>query len=229
MLNRDSILKEAKIIAAALSIGLALAVCVAAYTYVYSDTTQRNIADNVIRFHVLAHGNEPAEQALKEYVRLQIFSEFKDTPVGHNIEEVRMLLSNQLPAMESLAQSLVHEAGFDHPVSAAISTAFFPTQAYGDMIFPPGKYEAVQIVIGDGAGNNWWCLMFPPLCYVEMTSTEAGRRQLSETVSADGFRLLTHREESRDIQVRFRIVEWWQNRRQPTAPTYPVRQTALYE
>jgi stage II sporulation protein R len=86
------------------------------------------------------------------------------------------------------------------------------------MSFPPGKYEAVQIVIGEGAGQNWWCLMFPPLCYVDMTAADESREYLAANVSEEGFRLLTHYEEPSAFAVRFKIVEWWQNRNKPIEP-----------
>jgi len=105
--------------------------------------------------------------------------------------------------------------GLDYPVETRLDRAFFPTQFYGELAFPPGIYEALQITIGHGSGQNWWCLMFPPLCFVDMTSTENGRQQLADTVSEGSYQLLTHQDEnaSTTTEVRFRIVEWWQNRR----------------
>ena len=211
------IIKETKIIAASLFVGILFAASIAAYTYVYSATTQQNIAENVIRFHVLANGNSPADQNLKEKVRLAILAEFEETlSSAANIEKTRAYLTENLPEMQSIAQSVIASEGYDYSVSANLSTVFFPTQRYGKMSFPPGNYEAVQLIIGEGRGNNWWCLMFPPLCYVDMTATEAGRQQLASTVTEEGFRLLMHQEEeSRALNVRFKIVEWWQNRNEP--------------
>jgi len=221
MLNR--LKTETKILAASLVVGGTLALIVAAYTYVYANNVQRDIADNVIRFHVMAHSNDDIDQALKEHVRTEILAEFASTLFYgevHDVDAVRAIVADNLPAIQEHAQKTVRQAGFDHDVHAEISTIFFPTRLYGNMVFPPGNYEAVQIIIGDGVGSNWWCLMFPPLCYVDLTSTAAGRRQLAETVSEEGFRLLMHQEEtSPELVVRFRVVEWWQNRRNPaTAP-----------
>ena len=207
---------EAKIIALSLAIGLVFAVSVAAYTYVYSDTTQRDIAGNVIRFHVVAHSDSHADQAIKDIVRQEILAEFEELlAASHNIKETRQLLTAALPAIQAHAEAVVRQLGFDYPVTARIDKVFFPTQVYGDLAFPPGVYEALQITIGDGVGRNWWCLMLPPLCFVDMTSTDAGRRQLADTVSDESFRLLTHQDENAGptMEVRFRIVEWWQNRR----------------
>ena len=218
------ILREGKILAVSFAIGLLFAVGVA--TYVYSQTTQRDIADNVIRFHVRANSNSLADQQLKEHVRTAVLTEFESL-LSSNIciNETRAVLTKQLSNIESFAANVVSAAGFDHQVTAEISRMFFPTQFYGSMAFPPGEYEAIKILIGEATGSNWWCLMFPPLCYVDMTATDSGRHQLADTVSDEGFRLLTHQEEqSTSLRVRFRIVEWWQNRNNPQPP--PARNIA---
>jgi len=208
--------KEIKILALSLTIGLALAISIAAYTYVYSATNQANIADNVIRFHVVASSDSSTDQAVKDMVRDTVLAEFEGLlHKTDDIEKTRQLLKDELFTIQAHAEAAVRKHGFDYPVEARLETAFFPTQAYGDLAFPPGMYEALQIVIGDGVGRNWWCLMFPPLCFVDMTSTDLGWQQLADTVSDEAFRLLTHQDEdaTTSTQVRFRIVEWWQNRR----------------
>ena len=223
-MKKPRIFKEAKILAISLTIGLALAVSAAAYTYVYSAATQRDIAENVIRFHVLAHSDSHADQVIKDIVRNEVLAEF-EALLSHtdNIKESRKLLEAELPQITTHAKNVVHKLGFDYHVEARLERTFFPTQAYGDIVFPPGIYEALQITIGDGAGQNWWCLMFPPLCFVDMTSTEAGRRQLADNVSDESFRLLTHQSDDTGItmEVRFRTVEWWQNRRHSNQPNPP--------
>jgi len=223
MLNKINkrILREGKIIAISLATGIVLAVSVAAYTYVYSQTTQRDIADNVIRFHVRANSDSAIDLQLKEQVRLEVLAEFEEILSESTcIKATRTMLTKKLNDMQVHAEGIVRSAGFNYPVTAGISRMFFPTKFYGNMSFPPGEYEAVKIIIGEGAGSNWWCLMFPPLCYVDMTATESGRQQLANTVTEEGFRLLMHQEEQRPgLVVRFRVVEWWQNRGQPaTAP-----------
>jgi len=212
------VIREGKILAVSLVIGLLLALVVA--TYVYSGNAQRDIADNVIRFHVRANSDSNADLVLKEYVRTQVLAEFESLLSSNTcINETRAVLTAQLDDITTFAQNVVSTAGFDHQVTAQISQMFFPTQFYGSIAFPPGEYEAVKILIGEATGSNWWCLMFPPLCYVDMTATDSGRRQLADTVSDDSFRLLTHQEEeSTSLRVRFRVVEWWQNRGRPADP-----------
>jgi len=217
-------IREAKILAISLAIGLTLAISAAAYTYVYSATTQRDIAENVIRFHVLAHSNDYVDQVIKDIVRTEVLAEFEYLLLStDNIKESRQLLKAEMPSIQAHAESVVRKLGFDYKIEARLDKAFFPTQVYGDLSFPPGVYEALQITIGDGVGRNWWCLMFPPLCFVDMTSTETGRQQLADTVSDESFRLLTHQDQDANptMEVRFRIVEWWQTRRNTNPQTTP--------
>jgi len=208
--------KEIKILAVSLTIVLTLAISIAAYTYVYSATNQANIADNVIRFHVVANSDSSTDQEIKDIVRDAILTEFEELlHKTDNIEKSRQLLKAEMVSIQTHAEKAVQKLGFNYPVMVQLETTFFPTQVYGDLSFPPGMYEALRIVIGEGVGQNWWCLMFPPLCFVDMTSTSTGRQQLFDNVSEEAYRLLTHQDEDAvaGTQVRFRIVEWWQNRR----------------
>jgi stage II sporulation protein R len=211
---------ESKLLAVSFGVGLLFAVAVAAYTFVYSETTQRDISDNVIRFHVRANSDSEYDQIIKDYVSLKLLARFGSEVSGNtDIEETRRQLTEMLPQMQQHAEEILQNAGFDHVVTAEMNTAFFPTKVYGNIAFPPGNYEAVQITIGNGEGQNWWCLMFPPLCYVDMTATQNAQQQLSNTVSEEGFRLLMHTEDpTPELVVRFRVVEWWQNLRTPAAP-----------
>ena len=223
------VIAEGKLLGISLFVGLLLAFGIAAYSYVYSSTVQQNIADNVIRLHVLAHSDDETDQDLKELVRINILTEFETTLSGLScIEETRATLIEYLPAIHSHTENIVRNAGFDYTITTNMSRMFFPTRFYGNMAFPPGEYETVQIIIGDGEGSNWWCLMFPPLCYVDLTSTEEGRQQLSDTLTEEGFRLIMHQEEEcAGLVVRFRIVEWWKNRNQPTESSPPAQQIIL--
>ncbi|MCL1844545.1 MAG: stage II sporulation protein R [Defluviitaleaceae bacterium] len=206
-------IREGKILFASFIIGAIIAVGFAAYTYTYAMRLQQDIAENVLRFHVRANSDCETDQILKDFVRAEILYEFADVlAASDNLGETRANVLQVLPELQAHAQNIIHDAGLEHEVSAKISNAFFPTQVYGNIIFPPGRYEALQIIIGDGDGENWWCLMFPPLCYVDMTAPDESRVLLEGSVSNDSFRLLMHVEdESPELVVRFRIVEWWQN------------------
>lgn len=212
--------REAKYVLLSLALGLGAALLVGAYSFIYSDAAQRGIADNVLRFHVNAHSNDAHDQALKEDVRKVILEKLEATlAASTSLDVTRDYVRTRLPDIEHAAQSVIYQAGFDQQVTAYITSRFFPTTNYGNITFPPGQYETLTISIGDGRGRNWWCLMFPPLCYVEMTASPQTRELLEQNIPEAGFVLLTHRYEytAPSVQVRFRIVEWWQNRRAPEA------------
>ena len=212
--------KEAKVLAVAALAGLSLALLAGAYTFVYSDTAQRSIADNVLRFHVNAHSDTQVDQDVKYEVRNVVLAMLESTLADPtSLDITRASLASQLDYIEAAAIQVIRLAGLEHAVSAQITHQFFPTTMYGDLMFPPGVYETLSLSIGDGRGMNWWCLMFPPLCYVEMTGTAHTRDVLEEVVPGEGFALLTHREDDAGpgVAVRFRMVEWWQNRRAPAS------------
>ncbi|MCL2363868.1 MAG: stage II sporulation protein R [Defluviitaleaceae bacterium] len=212
--------KEAKVLAVSAVAGVALALLAGAWTFAYSDTAQRTIADNVLRFHVNAHSDAAHDQAIKYEVRNVVLEILGGMHTDEStLYTTRVYLVTQLADIEVAAMQVLRNAGLEHDVTAEITHRFFPTTMYGDLMFPPGMYETLSISIGDGRGMNWWCLMFPPLCYVDMTGTEHTRDVLEEVVPGQGFALLTHREDDAGtaVAVRFRVVEWWQNRRAPAA------------
>ena len=205
--------KEAKILSISLAAGLTLAAIIGAYTFVYAATTQREIASHVLRFHVLAHDNTPHEQALKNEIRDIVLAQLEE-PIrnGAGLDDARTHILSQLTEITHAGQAHALALGFDHPITAEITHRFFPTVIYGDIVFPPGRYETLLITIGEGTGQNWWCLMFPPLCYIDMTASQTTRNLLEETIPPAGFALLTHQEQNTSVTVRFRVIEWWQNR-----------------
>jgi len=223
-MEKAKFIRECKIIGVSLVVGLVFAGLVAAYTFVYSHATVQDISGNVIRLHVRANSNCEADQELKDLVRHNVLTEFEELIINSTcIDETRMTLTENLYNIRQFAEDVVRVAGYGYTVTASISRQFFPTTFYGGLTFPPGEYEALQIILGEGSGNNWWCLMFPPLCYVDMTSTEKTQAQLASSVSENSLRLLMHADEpTHSLVVRFRVVEWWQNRGQPNT-TEPVR------
>lgn len=131
---------------------------------------QEGIADEMIRFHVLANSDTEEDQALKLKVKSQIVKELTE-PLkdANNIEHARMIMKNEIPNIERVASDIIIAEGYEYDVNVELKDVYFPTKMYGDMTFPPGKYEALQVKIGEAKGKNWWCVMFPPLCFVEGT------------------------------------------------------------
>ena len=106
----------------------------------------------------------------------------------------------------------VYSYGFTYPIYISIGNFFFPTKQYGDISLPPGYYDAVRIEIGEAKGKNWWCVLFPPLCFIDVSSgivPESSKEILKENLSDDEFNLICN--SSENISFKFKIVELLQN------------------
>jgi len=131
--------------------------------------------NQVLRLHILAHDDSPQEQALKLAVRDGIWIYMGD--VGSraaSLEEAREIVAENLPYIEAAARKILEANGsIDHDVTARlVYDQSFPAMSYAGIIFPKGRYESLQITIGAGAGSNWWCVMFPAMCLMEVTQAE---------------------------------------------------------
>lgn len=122
----------------------------------------------LIRLHILANSDSKEDQALKYQVRDEIVKlmqeEFKGT---QSLEESRARLLQAMPGLEKRAREYVAREGYNYEVRAVHGNFVFPTKYYGSFALPAGEYEALRIIIGEGKGANWWCVLFPPLCFVD--------------------------------------------------------------
>lgn len=169
--------------------------------------------ENLIRFHVLANSDAPEDQQLKLKVRDKIIASMEEI-LGNvdSVEETRKLLKDYLSRIEEIAEEEILNNGKDYKVSAALVEDTFPTKRYGGVVFPAGRYEALKVVIGEGAGENWWCVMFPPLCFVDVKNGlthEKTQQQLKEALSQEEYTLLytSTSEEELPLQLKSKIVE----------------------
>jgi len=188
---------------------------------------------NLIRFHVIANSDSERDQELKRKVRDLIVKEMTpEFSKAKNLDEAREIAEGHLEKISSIAAEEVQAWGEDYPVSVQLGTFGFPVKTYGDLTLPAGNYEAVRVVIGHGQGANWWCVLFPPLCFVDVSRSmgapepEAGLSGMeAATVSAvyehdvlaaekdfAGYeRDFVEHESSQDnyknIKVRFKIIE----------------------
>lgn len=129
-----------------------------------------DIADKIIRFHVIANSNTDEDQALKLKVRDKVIEFVADSlRESKSLDESRQFIIDNKSNMEDIAKSVINENGYSYNVTSSLSKENFPDKIYGDVVFPQGEYEAYRILIGDAKGENWWCVMFPPLCFVDGT------------------------------------------------------------
>lgn len=129
------------------------------------------IRDEIIRFHVRANSDSEEDQALKLKVRDKILKETKYLlKESKSIDETRSIMKNNLDNIKYIAQKVLEDEGENYDVNVTFGIERFPTRKYGNLVFPAGEYEALVVDIGEGKGQNWWCVMFPPLCFVDITN-----------------------------------------------------------
>lgn len=168
---------------------------------------QTQLAERVVRLHVLANSDGEEDQELKLLVRDRVLARATEllTQAG-NRAEAESLLRRELPELEALAARELRANGCDYPVTAELTDTEFPTREYDGFTLPAGEYLALRVVIGEGAGRNWWCVVFPPLCTA--ASAEVPAAALAAGLTEDQVGLIT--EEDRGYVLKFKTVEWWE-------------------
>lgn len=131
-------------------------------------------SNQLIRFHVLANSDSEQDQELKRAVRDAILKDVSPRlAVSQSLDESRQILKQVRPDMESIGRSVVKMWGKDYSVRTEYGHSSFPTKSYGSLVLPAGDYEALRVVIGEGQGSNWWCVLFPPLCFIDIDQSTA--------------------------------------------------------
>lgn len=165
------------------------------------------VADKLIRFHVIANSDSEEDQALKLKVRDKIIDKMSiKLESVESLDDAREILNSSIEEVNSIAKEVIAEEGFDYDVKTMLSNENFPDKIYGDYIFPQGNYEAYRVIIGSGEGQNWWCVMFPPLCFVDESKNTVDSSKLEDSIksieSED-----EHNNENNKVIYKFKIIE----------------------
>ncbi|MBM7615952.1 stage II sporulation protein R [Alkaliphilus hydrothermalis] len=178
-------------------------------------TLQAQQENNLIRFHVLANSDSPVDQALKLKVRDRIMKDMAEILEDvASIEESRNLIIENIDRIQEIALEELQLNGSDYPVKVVLKEHVFPTRRYGNMVFPAGKYEALRILIGEAEGQNWWCVMFPPLCFIDVKSglvDEGTKQKLKGALSEEEYQLIyaeVEQQEEIPLQLRSKIFDF---------------------
>lgn len=149
--------------AACLSLSLA---CLTAWTRTKEEHLAEVLAPQVLRFHVLADSDSPADQELKLQVRDLLLNAIRrDVPDCSEKEQIESYIRASETKLEETANQFIKEQGFSCTADIRLERAYFPTRIYGELTFPCGVYDAVRVVLGSGSGHNWWCVLYPSLCF----------------------------------------------------------------
>ena len=164
------------------------------------------IRKNVLRLHVLANSDSEQDQALKLKVRDALLVASEDVFKDCSSEQEAVLYAKQnIERLEQIAQQVVFENGYDYPVTVTVSETWFETRHYEEFTLPAGDYEALRVVIGEGKGKNWWCVMFPAVCV-----SSAGKQGFSTVLNDETAKIV---EKPKQYKARFKVVEIFQKAR----------------
>lgn len=213
--------KDKKIILISLLIGLIVATGFTTYnTKLYSDTIHSGLEQNLIRFHVIANSDSETDQQLKLKVRDKILEVIKPLlDKSTSVTESKQILLDNKDLIKQISEQIIAQEGKNYNVNVNLQKSNFPTKKYGDIILPAGEYESLKVVIGEGEGKNWWCVMFPPLCFVDITHgtvPEESKEELKNVLTEEEYDLvsLSQNETNIPVKVKFKIVEWWQKNKE---------------
>lgn len=155
---------------------------------------QQNIASQVIRLHVIANSDTAEDQALKLKVRDSIIQKLQQSLAeSSSVQDARNNILSQIPDIRKMAQETIQSEGFSYPVKVTLGSQYFPVKDYGDLRFPEGNYEALCVRIGSASGHNWWCVLFPSLCFVDETRAvvpEESKEKLQDSLSEEEYEAL---------------------------------------
>ncbi len=172
---------------------------------------QSTIAEEIIRFHVIANSDDEKDQNLKYKVKDALVKELSPyLKEASDIGEARRIILNKIPDIQNIAEEIIEQNGFHYPVTVSLKPSYFPLKIYGEYSFPPGIYEALLVKIGDANGKNWWCVMFPPLCFVDETYSivdENSEEHLKYVLTEEEFEAL--KANKAPVRIKFKLWEEW--------------------
>lgn len=175
-----------------------IALCAALCAGTWAQGRQNSISEKLVRLHVVAVSDDAEEQALKLRVRDAVLEYLSPRLEGaEGAEEAKEIIGGELNGIAEAAAA----ASEGRQVTVSLSRESYPTKDYGGFTLPTGRYDSLRVVLGEGRGQNWWCIVFPPLC---LSAAEAER--MESTMSEEDFAIVT---ESEGYELRFRLLELW--------------------
>ena len=178
----------------------------------YAENVSQGLSDSVFRLHVLANSDSSEDQNLKYKVRDKLI-EYMNSLIP-NCEDKYAVIATAKEHVEDFRQialDTIAAEGYNYNVQIEIGNFKFPTKQYGDISFPAGFYDALRVKIGKAEGQNWWCVMFPPLCFVDVTTgvvPDESKKEMQDNMTEEEFALISDKKSS-DIQFKFKLLEFF--------------------
>ena len=191
---------------------LGIYIFISAFSYVTSVSSE--LEDSLFRLHVIANSDSKEDQDLKYIVRDKLIQYMNSISLNaNNKEEAMKIAKEHITDFEQIAKQTIIDNGYDYDVEVEIGNFSFPTKTYGDISIPAGLYDALRVKIGEASGQNWWCVMFPPLCFVNVSSgivPDDSKKVLENELSEEEYSIISDTN-SKEVKLKFKIIELFQN------------------
>lgn len=175
----------------------------------YANSIFNDLSTNIFRLHIIANSDSSEDQLLKLKIRDSIINYMKiATKNANSKEEIINFCKNNLDKLKNIAIQVIKENGYEYDVNIEIGNFYFPTKDYANISLPAGNYDALRIKIGNATGKNWWCSLFPPLCFVDISSgvlEDEDSKVLKENLNSEEYSLITNT--SDEMKLKFKIIE----------------------
>ena len=203
---------KVKIIKTTLLITILLIAFIIVSAISYVSAVSENIANSVFRLHVIANSDSEEDQNLKFIVRDNLIEYMTSLTSGISSKQAAIEIAKEHKQdFYNIAKKTIEDNGYDYDVNIEIGNSYFPTKYYGDISFPAGYYDALKVEIGKASGQNWWCVMFPPLCFVDMSTgivPEESKETIKDNLPEEEYALIsdTH---NNSINFKFKLIEFF--------------------
>ena len=182
--------------------------------YSYANFVSQNLSNTFFRLHILANSNSKEDQILKIKVRDGIIEYMNELIQSENTKEkIQKICEKNKENFKNIAENIILDNGYNYTVNVSIDDFYFPTKNYGNISLPSGVYDALRIEIGNSKGENWWCSLFPPLCFIDVSTgiiDYEGEKYLEKNLSKEEFSIIS--ENSKTVKFKFKIIEILNNK-----------------
>ena len=178
----------------------------------YVSAVSNNLSQAVFRLHVLANSDSDEDQALKLKVRDSLLNYMNSICSNCSTKSEAISLANEHKNdFQQIAEQTIVENGYNYSVKINIDNFYFPTKNYGDISLPAGFYDALRVEIGEAKGKNWWCVMFPSLCFIDVSSgivDDEAKEVLENNLEEESYRIVSNQNQS-EIKLKFKLIEFF--------------------
>lgn len=183
------------------------------YSFSYANNVVSDLSNSLFRLHVIANSNSKEDQNLKYLVRDELISYMNTLCSNVSSKEQAIAIANEhLDDFQKIANEVISKNGFNYSAKVQIGNFAFPTKTYGDISLPAGYYDALKVELGKAEGKNWWCVMFPSLCFVDINNgivPEESKEELQSSLVEEDYNLISSN--NSEYKLKFKIVELFEN------------------